>query len=210
MHKYYKLEKEQRFVGGIMKVKFSSKKSNKIVTVVVALIIVFYMLASQKFFGQRRYELYTLKNEKSTNTADVFEKTESEEIFVHITGAVQNSGVVKMKKGSRLFEAIEEAGGFTESANQDAVNLAQILVDGYKYYIPTENETYYEENTKKVNINTATKEELMKIDGIGEKMAERIIKYREKNGPFKRIEELQEVSGIGASKFEMIKDYVVC
>lgn len=192
-----------------MNLKFSSKKSNKVATIIIALIIIGYMFASQNLFGSRRYALNT-ENIKNVEKADIFEKEENEEIFVHITGEVRNSGVIKMKKGSRLFEAIEEAGGFTEKANQDAVNLAQILVDGYKYYIPSEDEVYYEENTNKININTASKEELMKIDGIGEKMAERIIKYREKNGPFKNIEELQEVSGIGTNKFEMIKDYVVC
>ena len=187
-----------------MKYKFSSKASNVVITLCILSLFILYILTNKSLFKQNRYEI------RGADTVKKHEEVVDEDIFVHITGEVKNSGVVKMKKGSRLFEAIEEVGGFTEKADKEAINLAQILVDGYKYHIPNENEVYYEENTNKININTATKEDLMKIDGIGEKMAERIIKYRKKNGPFSNIEELKDISGIGENKFEMIKEYVVC
>ena len=136
---------------------------------------------------------------------------EEEFIFVHIEGCVNNPGLIKTKYGTRLFELIEEAGGETDEADLTRINLASIVSDEQKIFVPAKvvldetNETGAEK-TSIVNINTASKEKLMSLDGIGEGTAEKIIKYREQNGYFNTIEDLMNVSGIGESKFSGLKD----
>lgn len=138
----------------------------------------------------------------------VFENDEVEEfIFVHIEGAINSPGLIKVRFGMRIYEVIEEAGGATDDADLSRVNLASIVVDEQKIVIPTKvviNED--DESTSKiVNINTASKEKLTSLDGVGESTAEKIIKYREENGYFNTIEDLMNVPGIGESKFNGIK-----
>lgn len=150
-----------------------------------------------------------------------------QEVYVHLCGAVVTEGVYLLPKGSRLIDAVTAAGGFTEEADTSYHNLAAELSDGQKVYVPTllETETLSvterveavgsrsEENMNeaeaKVNINTASKEELMTLSGIGEAKAESILLYREKVGPFQSIEELKHVSGIGEAMFEQMKDEIV-
>ncbi len=162
------------------------------------------------------------------------EETESEDdnedvIFVHIIGEVNYSGVLKLKQGQRIIDAIEVAGGTTENADLSRVNLAYVLSDGQQINIPSiydDNMNFYyvtensgenvitddgkqgTEKSQKVNINTATQTELETLTGIGPSIANRIIEYREKNGKFKSVEELKNVSGIGEAKYESIKDSV--
>lgn len=140
---------------------------------------------------------------------------ETEYIFVHIEGCVQNPGLFKIEKGTRLYELIDIAGGETEDADLSKINLASILVDTQKIYVPAitiysendENSTDYSHN-KLVNINTATSSELQTLNGIGPNMAERIIKYREQNGGFTQIDDIMKVEGIGESKFNKIKENI--
>lgn len=152
------------------------------------------------------------------------------EIVVHIIGEVKKSGVVSLEEGARLIDAIKKAGGETKNADLSQVNLAYKLKDGDKIYIPNKNEKITEyivqgngdnivsvgeepENNlkgenKKVNINTANQEELDTLPGIGETTAQKIIEYRETNGKFNKIEDLQNVKGIGESKYSEIKDKI--
>lgn len=157
-------------------------------------------------------------------------------IVIHITGAVQKTGILILPEGARIADAINAAGGNTEQADLEEVNLAYELQDGQKIYIPTkedkvklESKAYImsgsgnniivqtvntegiSENggSKKVNINTATQSELENLPGIGESIASRIIEYREQNGKFNKAEDLQNVKGIGDAKFGKIKEYVV-
>lgn len=148
-----------------------------------------------------------------------------EYIKIHITGQVRNSGIIELEKGARISDAIEKAGGLTEQANLDEVNLAYCLEDGQKLYIPSIAETeiqYITENngesiiqetkvsgsSKIVNINKADVEDLETIPGIGPSMAEKIVNYRNENGNFKSIEDLKNVSGIGEKKFESMREYI--
>lgn len=160
------------------------------------------------------------------NTNQVTE--EVVEIAVHITGEVKKQGLIYLKEGSRVADAIEKAGGETKNADLSQINLAYVLQDGQKIYVPNKNEkiSQYitgnsgnndteENNTSnsskedsKVNINTANQSELDSLPGIGPSIAQKIIDYREENGNFKTIEELQNVKGIGDSKYEEIKDRV--
>ena len=126
-------------------------------------------------------------------------------------------GVYELKKDARVFEAIRSAGGMTEEAAADAVNQARPVSDGEQIYVPTTAEAEslgtgvegtVTEGTvnSKVNINTAGKEELMTLTGIGEAKAESILKYRDENGKFGSIEELMEIEGIKEGVFGKIKD----
>ena len=142
---------------------------------------------------------------------------EKEFIYVHVCGAVVLPGVYKLPAGSRAYEAVDAAGGVTDDAAPYLVNLAGVLCDGQKLYIPKEGEDVAQEEYSqaayahtsektKVNINTATKEQLMTLNGVGQSKADAIISYREKNGSFKNIEQIMEVNGIKNAAFERIKE----
>lgn len=138
-------------------------------------------------------------------------------VYVYVCGAVNAPGVYELKEGARVFEAIQLAGGLTEAAAADAVNQARIVTDGEQIRVPTVEEAQNQgagvagevtEGTEnnKININTAGKEELMTLTGIGEAKAESIMDYREKNGSFTSIEELMQIEGIKEGVFNKIKD----
>lgn len=138
------------------------------------------------------------------------DETKSDRIYVYVCGAVVNEGVYELPEGSRVYEAIEMAGGFSQQAAETYVNQAEILEDETQLYIPTVEELLKEqtENDGKVNLNTASKEELMTLSGVGEAKAESIIAYRETQGKFKSIEDIMQISGIKEGLFEKIKNYI--
>ena len=143
--------------------------------------------------------------------------SEEGDVYVYVCGAVNAPGVYELKEGARVYEAIQLAGGLTEAAAADAVNQARIVTDGEQIRVPTVEEAQNQgagvagevtEGTEnnKININTAGKEELMTLTGIGEAKAESIMDYREKNGSFTSIEELMQIEGIKEGVFNKIKD----
>ena len=145
--------------------------------------------------------------------------TQETVIFVDIKGAVKNPGVYQMKVGDRVKDALDAAGGLTEEADSQKVNLAKRLEDQMVIVVPKVGEEAEEisagvtskEEAKegKVNINTATVEELKTLKGVGEKKAEAIIEYRKKNGSFKTKEDLMKVRGIGKKLFESFEERIV-
>ena len=183
---------------------------------------------------------YVYAKDESNNTLEVEENLEVQEeqteeiysddvIFVHVSGAVNNEGIVELKVDSRVSDAIEKAGGVKEDAYTEEINLAYKLEDGMKIHIPTRQEKQQSTNTqviitssgvveneeqkqktkqKKININTATQTELETLSGIGSSTANKIITYRKEKGSFKKIEDIKNVSGIGEAKFNKIKDYI--
>lgn len=152
------------------------------------------------------------------------EEEEQETIMIHIMGEVQTPGVVTLPEGARMIDAIHAAGGLTEQADMSQINLVYVLEDGLKIKIPSkDNEMYItqengenviledpqgKEGTTMININKAKIEELTELPGIGDAMAQRIIEYREENGDFQQIEDIQNVSGIGEAKFEKLKENI--
>lgn len=165
------------------------------------------------------------------------EETRPSFCYVHICGEVVSPGVYQVEEGSRIFQAVEAAGGLTGQAAEEYLNLAGRVEDGMKIVVLSEDEvrkmeasgwnqtskgqgiseaagisgvTGNPENSgdRKVNLNTATKEELMTLSGIGESRAEDIIRYREEQGGFLKIEDIKKVSGIKEALFQKIKDKI--
>ena len=137
---------------------------------------------------------------------------------VYVCGAVINEGVYSLPEGSIINDALSAAGGYTGDALHGYVNLAGEVTDGMRIYFPfvhekedislSKNDPAEKEAGTKININTAGKEQLMKLPGIGESRAADIISYREKNGDFKSIDEIKKISGIKDNIFEKIKDLI--
>lgn len=145
-------------------------------------------------------------NENKNNSSDGSDDFNNSEIEVHIDGRVKNPGVYKIKNGTRLQDLIEEAGGLLDDANTSNLNLARKLKDEEKIVIKSYLDNNDDEDTK-ININTATKDMLTSIPGVGSKMADKIIKYRQEH-PFNSVDELLNITGIGKKKFEEIKLYI--
>lgn len=140
------------------------------------------------------------------------QKTEDGEIRVYVCGAVAEPGVVSLSEGSRAEDALAAAGGFSENARRDYVNLAEWVSDGQKLYFPTleEAESLIEQESDRglVNINTADVNTLCTLPGIGESRAKDIIAYREAHGAFKSCEDIMQVSGIKNSVYSKISDMI--
>ena len=183
--------------------------------IVVLLIVVYYFYTNFK-------EEESNFNPDSTNSTEIEEK---EEILIHITGAVNKQGVIHLKEGARVIDAVEESGGLLEDADLSKINLVYPLQDGQKVYIPSINDTETEEvlsnegqiiikdnvskqSNEKININTASQTELETLPGIGTSTAYSIIEHRKEKGMFNNIEEIKNVSGIGEAKFNQIKDLI--
>ncbi len=173
-----------------------------------------------------------VSEEKSRVPGELPEAAQDAVIYVHICGAVTAEGVYTLPKGSRLTDGVTAAGGFLPEADTAYHNLAAVMSDGQKVYVPTKEETKevpVSERTEpvdgggtektepdtvnvvqqnKININNADVSELTTLSGIGEAKAKSILQYREKVGAFQSIEELKNVSGIGDAMFERVKEYI--
>ena len=138
------------------------------------------------------------------------------DIYVHICGAVINPGVYQVPVGTRVYQALELAGGSSDDAYLSGINLADKLADGQKVYIPSEGENAEgilstdsgDVQSVMININTASEAELMTLPGIGQSRAKDIINHRVKNGLFESINDIMKVSGIKEAAFEKIKDLI--
>lgn len=188
--------------------------------------MIFLVLCMSLIGGCREQEeeMVVLEEVELEEDSEEIESGDTEEeletIFIYVCGQVVNPGVYELAEGSRVYEAIQIAGGMTETAAKDYVNQAQMLVDGQRVYIPSTEEaeqgqmqehsvsSSVMESEIKVNINTAGKEELMTLTGIGEVRAEAILAYRQMKGRFGDIEELMQVEGIKQGTYEKIKDQI--
>lgn len=210
---------------------FNEMKGNKkLVIAIIAGLILTGLFCYFSFRDDETVEVFDEQDVIVQNQENTVEEiSEEEQIIVHVSGEVLSPGIVKLKEGERIADAIEKAGGATEDADLSQLNLAYILEDGVKLRIPKKGEentaeyvsegsgdeilqeTATAETVEKekkeavVNINKANQEELMTLPGIGESTAQKIIDYRKENGDFKTIEDIQNVSGIGESKFNQIK-----
>lgn len=174
------------------------------------------------YFNHSKTEDYndiSFSNHKS-DRIDNEEKNDDkqdEKIFVDVKGAVKNPGVFETTKDKRIKDLIDVAGGLLDDADTSTLNLSQKVKDQMVIYVlrhgekpkqMVENGTTSSSSDEVVNINTANKEQLMKISGVGKTKAEAIIEHREKNGDFKKKEDITKVRGIGKATFEKIKDKI--
>lgn len=143
----------------------------------------------------------------------IVENAAKKTLFIHVAGEVKRPGVYPVIQGSRVVDAIKAAGGAKTGIELSQVNLARVLVDGEQIYLSKESAVKSSSNRANqkafngvVHINRATVSEFDSLDGIGPVIAKRIVKYRETNGPFVDIADLQKVDGIGAKTFENMKD----
>ncbi len=139
---------------------------------------------------------------------------ETKDCYVFICGQILNPGVYCVSSDSRICDVIDMAGGCLETADICAVNQAALVTDGSQIYIPAVGECEAEGagstiwKDSRINLNQATKEELMTLPGIGETKAEQILEYRENHGSFSSIDELMNISGIKEGVFQKIQDYI--
>ena len=142
-------------------------------------------------------------------------------VTVDVKGAVKKPGVYQLKSRSRVQDALLKAGGMTDEADLKSINQAQKLVDEAVVYVAKVGENVVDVTTNTnaststsqakaglVNLNTATEADFQTISGIGQKRAQDIIAYREANGKFKSVDDLKNVTGIGAKTLEKLKEYV--
>lgn len=215
-----------------MQDKLKKRKTAQIITAAFIILILFFLSGcGSSDTEEKGIEEIALTDgtldEETQEQEEASEKSGAEKaeaakttVFVYVCGAVKSPGVYELQTDARVFEAISAAGGVTEEAAPDAVNQARTVADGEQIYVPTAEEAQQQgtgvgENTVtrdadnvKVNINTAGKEELMTLTGIGEAKAADILKYREEHGSFGSIEELMQINGIKEGVFNKIKDNI--
>lgn len=169
---------------------------------------------------------FTISHKEDASAQKASEDSEAaakESVFVHVGGAVTAPGLYELQTGSRVQQAIDAAGGFTDAAAADALNLARVVTDGEQIYragggicsacsrarptgrLPANASSG---TTGKVNINCATADELQQLNGVGPALAQRIVDDRKANGAFATIEDLKRVSGIGDKKFASLADSI--
>lgn len=179
--------------------------------IILILISIFFVSCTEEDISEYDSELNFSKSVEATDDVDDIDNQST--IFVHITGEILRGGVYEMNKGDRVIDVVDKAGGFTNDANKDYVNLAEKVKDGMKIHIPNLNDKVSIVNNEKINsnkiidINFASKEELMKLPSVGEKMSESIIKYREEF-EFKEFTDLLNVPGIGKKRLEAFKGLI--
>ena len=182
--------------------------------------------------GKMRDDAETSEPPNGAETSESVQAAEAESsaevlCYVYVCGEVQTPGVYQLAEGARIFEAVSLAGGFTAEAAQNWLNLADVVSDGMKLEVPSKTQVTEEawlkrasentgnrsvqaegSSTVRVNINTASKEELMTLKGIGASRADDIIRYREENGGFPAIEDIMKVPGIKNAAFQKIKENI--
>ena len=154
-------------------------------------------------------------------TLEASDERESEVVFVHVSGEVQNPGLYQMESGLRVADAVNAAGGFTDEADESSCNLARVISDGEHIIIPSTEDAALPGSTSDkplgavsatpnvpVNINTATAEQLEALPGIGSSTARKIVVNRESEGVFETVEDLTRVSGIGQKKIEALEGLI--
>lgn len=202
------------------------KKENLLWLIVGVFILVGlkFFLFNQETKAKTIVEEELALSSQSDLKEEVDEKTDGK-MYVDIKGAVRAPGMYEVTSDMRVLNVIDMAGGLKEKADDKQINFSQKLEDQMIIYIPLEGEEIPDainnqntsketsgekgsEESGKINLNQAEKEELMTLNGVGEKKAEKIIEYREDNGSFKSIEDLKNVNGIGEKTFESLKESI--
>ena len=201
---------------------------NKKIIKTIAVIIL--IITAVLVFGLRTGDdtISLAKSQETETTVDEKAKvreTASASLFVDVSGEVKSPGVYEVEKDSRIFEAIEKAGGLTEKADTTSINQAEKVSDGQKITVPSRNDNVTQntssagntaaagsssstQSTALININTADSAGLQEIPGVGPVTAEKIIDYRTQNGNFRKKEDIRNVSGIGDKTYAKMKNKI--
>ncbi|WP_449456870.1 helix-hairpin-helix domain-containing protein [Streptococcus suis] len=195
---------------------------------VAGLLLTIFLIFSQPAKSDQTGLTDFPQSEQTSNSSELVEETSTEvseepsQLVVDVKGAVAKPGLYTLEADARVNDAVEAAGGLTSQADPKSINLAQKLSDEAVVYVASKDEnisvvasttassakSQEEKNTSLVNLNTATEADLQTISGIGAKRATDIIAYREANGGFKSVDDLNNVSGIGDKTMESIRPYV--
>ncbi len=200
------------------------RNKSKLIVFIIIIVVSIGGLVIKGYFNNQVYVLNEENQVEDNNQDEIKEDTEKQivekEITIYISGEVKNPGVVTLKNDKRLSDAVKLVGGVTNDADLNNINLALKLEDEMHYIIPKKGEIISNSSNNvslgnnstnengKININTATIEQLDQIPGIGEATANKILNYREEVGSFKSIEEIKNVSGIGDKKYENMKEFI--
>ncbi len=217
-----------------------NKKSIIYLCIIILVIGIYYVFIRKEDYIESASNTLNLDKEISKNEDDFIDTKEKDNIVVYITGEVNNVGLYELQENSRVADIIDKAGGLTKEADIENMNLADILEDGMKIYVPKKSERLDENQndnsnkqnnanidiikesrnineqkninkeakSSKININTASQTELETLPGIGPSTALKIIEYRKQNGKFSCVEDIKNVSGIGESKYNKVKDLI--
>ncbi|ENZ5591559.1 helix-hairpin-helix domain-containing protein [Enterococcus faecalis] len=188
------------------------------IVILITLLVGIYLMVNK----EPRVDTTMWEETSLTTTAEVATDATKERaetmIYVDIKGAVKVPGIYQLKNQQRIWDALALAGGVSEEADTVQVNYAQKVKDQMIIYVPKKGESVaqsletlqesapaQQNQEEKINLNTATEAELQTISGIGAKKAQEIIRFRDEQGPFKTVEELKNVPGIGEKTVERLK-----
>lgn len=191
---------------------FLSKK-NVLVFISVLFLFVGFLFVRKKEIKQVEKEIEF--KDTFEFVEEIEEDEQNETMMIDIKGEVKYPGVYEITQGTRVIDIIKEAGDFTSEADQNNINLSQILQDEMVVIVPKKgNEVIVTDfqggsDGQKIKINQASKEEIETLNGIGPAKAQAIIDYREENGLFQKVEDLLEINGIGEKTLENFKDDII-
>ncbi|MCR1900971.1 helix-hairpin-helix domain-containing protein [Ligilactobacillus apodemi] len=189
---------------------------------VFGVVSVFYLMFSPSAKEESFKQISSNKVARVVNSNVANSSSKTHDIYVDIKGAVKQPGLYRISASKRVGDAIALAGGVTEQADISQVNYAKKLTDQMLIYVIKKGEsnpnsstvsnaalaTADSTSTDKIDLNIATKEQLMQVDGIGEKKADKIIEYREQHGGFKQLSDLKNISGIGEKTYQKLVDHL--
>lgn len=181
---------------------FELQRNKKLMAKILVIIVILFLALVLRINSKNQSNV-TVETPKENQVTKV-------ELCVDISGEVNNPGVYNADEGTRLYEIIDKAGGLTSNADTNSINQAKYIEDGEKIVIPSlKGSSNNSDNSDEslININTADKDKLMELPGVGEAIADRIIEYRETT-QFKSIEDIMCVSGIGNATFNKMKSMI--
>lgn len=197
------------------------KKQQAVFLILIVLIIIEsgFILSNRSYLKKADKQDSFIVHNETENNGNNTGNNKDKKVEVYVTGEVNKPGVVSLTEDSRVEDAVKSAGGLTDKADINSINLARKVVDGEAIKIPDKNsdnkangsrssDSTNDSSTDKININTADADTLDKLPGIGPSRAKKIIQYREKNGPFKTIDDLKNIGGIGDRMFNNLKDSI--